>query len=335
MKAILGIGKGFMLTGLILTLSTCSEPEKAKPEITQLVPADGQVGDEVYIKGKNFATASKVLFGTAESSIVTKKDDEILTVVPAGLTPGNTTVAVVADGGTSATMAFTVLETKPVDPLTDPVIDEVVATKNITDQLLLLRGKNLSTASIVMFGGTEANIATATSKVVTVIIPSDLTVGNYAVKVKTSKGTSEGKSFEVVSTQPDVAGGASLVNGATVTSLPSGYVPPISNQWDNPFELDGNETFLLSDNGDGTLSVNFRNNSNDAEGTGIYDQAVVDGVMNNYIEFTVNSVRYVGVWTAPTVYNTDLKKYCYHHMTLISTQSGKQLTLDVKDFECP
>ncbi|HEY9048234.1 MAG TPA: IPT/TIG domain-containing protein, partial [Ohtaekwangia sp.] len=189
-----------VLLWAVIALSTCSEPEKAKPEITQLVPAEGQVGDEVYIQGTNFATASVVLFGTTESSIVTKTDTEMLTVVPAGLPPGNTTVAVVADGGTSATMSFTVLETKPVDPKTDPIIDEVVATKNITDQLLLLRGKNFSTATKVMFGGTQADIATATSKVVTVIIPSDLAVGNYSVKVKTSVGISEGKTFEVVST---------------------------------------------------------------------------------------------------------------------------------------
>ena len=120
-----------------------------------------------------------------------------------------------------------------------------------------------------------------------------------------------------------------MVNGASVVSLPAGYVPPVSNQWENTFQPD--ERFFLFEE-DGVLKVEFSINFVLIDvGTGTYDLG------NNYIEFTVNGIRYVGVWEPRT---TGVDQFgdpiCFANMTLISTESGKQLELAVPIFDnCP
>jgi hypothetical protein len=204
-----------------------------------------------------------------------------------------------------------------------PEITEIVATQNIKGQLLLVIGTNLTGATKVLFGAIEASIATNTAKVASVYIPNTLSLGAYTVKIVTSKGTSNGVQFNLVDTQPTATGSVTLSNGATVSSLPAAYTPPISNVWDNV--SDTNERFAMFESGSNTLGFSY----GDLEGTGVFDKA------NNYVEFTLEGIRYVGVWKAPANYNSDLGKYCDHYMTLISTESGKQLTLHVKDLECP
>jgi hypothetical protein len=154
--------------------------------------------------------------------------------------------------------------------------------------------------------------------------------------VVTSKGTSNGKTFEVLNVQNPNTGGVSMVNGASVVSLPAGYVPPVANQWGSTFQTE--ERFLILDPSNGVFTVRYSVDGFDVdEGTGTYDHNIVDGVMNNYIEFTVNGVRYVGVWTPRT---TGVDEFgdpvCFAHMTMISAESGKQLELAVEVFDdCP
>lgn len=331
---------GFLCSVIILLsmalLVTCSEPEKPAPAITGTIPTEEEVGGEVLILGKNFATATTVTFGSITSGIVSKTDTEILTVVPPGVSVGNTEITVTSDAGTSSGQTFKVLESIPVDPATQPVIDEVVAAKNITEQLMLIRGKNLSTSTKVKFGVYEAEVLTATSKVVTAIIPATLKPASYSVKVKSSKGTSEGKPFEVIASQPNAPAGVTLVNGAIVVAPPSGYVPPIQNLWGNA--LTENESIFLNDEtggaSSGPLSAQILPGDDfPSEPNGFFDRTVVDGVMTNYIEFTARGIRYVGTWSATSDYNA-ADDDCYHNLVLISTQSGKQLRLRVRAGFC-
>ena len=229
-------------------------------------------------------------------------------------------VTVVNAGGTSNSKTFTVTSSV--------VLDEIVATANITEQLILLKGSNLLGATKVLFGTVEADVLTNTSKVVTAIIPASLSVGIHSVKVVTGNGTSNGKNLERLSTQNPNTGDVSMVNGATVVSPPGGYVPPVSNQWTNTFDPD--QRFLLGDldfASTGAFTVDFTINFNPvASGTGIYDKP------NNYIEFTLAGIRYVGIWTPRNPFNDGFDDYCVYHMTLISAESGKQLELAVNVF---
>lgn len=308
-------------------LFTCSEPEVGKPIVTAIAPAEDEVGAEVVIIGNNFSSATGVMFGTTSSSIVGQTETEILTIVPPGAAVGDIEVTVVGPGGTSDPIPFKVLPTVPFNPTTHPVIDEVVADQNIVGQLLLLRGKNFSSTATVKFGAIEADIYTSTAKVIAVKIPESLSVAPYTVKVRNAIGTSEGKPFTVTAEQPAPPAGLTLVNGVPVAALPPGYVPPISNFWTN--ESAPTEGIQLNDETNGKLSAFLSGQSFPDQPNGSYDRTA------NWVEFTINGIRYAGVWTTPTEFNAGLNEFCINHMVLISEQSGKQLRLKVKNPNCP
>jgi hypothetical protein len=307
-------------------LFACSEPEAAKPVVSVIAPLEDEIGAEVLIIGSNLASATGVGFGNAPSAIIAQTDTELLTIVPPGISPGPVEVTVTGPGGTSNSLSFNVLPTVPFDPTTHPVIDEVVAAQNIAGELLLLRGNNFSAASTVKFGAVEAEVLTATAKVLAVKIPESLSVASYTIKVRNAIGTSEGKPFAVTATQPPPPAGLTLTSGISVASLPAGYVPPISNFWTNVTAP--SEGVQLNDESGGKLSAFLQGESFPDEPNGSYDRA------NNWVEFTVGGVRYFGVWTEPTDYDAELDEYCQNHMVLISTQSGKQLVLRVQSLNC-
>ncbi len=289
------------------------------PFISTITPTSGTSGSTITITGTNLA-ASKVRFNSTEVTPVTNSSTSITAVVPA-IASGAVNVTVVNQGGTSNSKTFTIASLV--------VLDEIVATANITEQLILLKGSNLLGASKVLFGTVEANVLTNTSKVVTAIIPASLPVGIHSVKVVTSNGTSNGKNFERLSVQNPNTGDVNMVNGAFVVAPPGGYVPPVTNQWTNTF--DPSQRFVLSENSfgapTGTFTVEFTINFNAvASGSGIYDRP------NNYIEFTLAGIRYVGIWTPRSQFNNGSDDICRYHMTLISAQSGKQLELSVEVF---
>ncbi|MEP6736643.1 MAG: IPT/TIG domain-containing protein [Chryseolinea sp.] len=287
------------------------------PFISSLNPTSGNVGSVMTITGTNLEGAT-AKFNSVSATPSSNTGTSITVTVPAGVS-GAVNVTVVNSGGTSNGKTFTIASIV--------VVDEIVATENITDQLLLLKGSNLQNASSVMFGATAAAIFTNTSKVVTTKIPTSLTPGNYSVTLVTSNGTSNAKSFEVLNTQNPNSGDVNMVNGASVVNIPPGYVPPVSNQWTNDF--DPTQKFLISEFNDNVIfSVNF---VDQATGTITFDKA------NNYFEMKISGIRYVGVWRPRT---TSLDGFgdthCYAHMTLISAESGKQLELTVEIFDgCP
>ncbi len=288
------------------------------PFISTISPTSGNAGSTLTITGTNLG-AAKVRFNSTEVTPLTNTNTNITVIVPS-IGAGAVNVTVVNLGGTSNSKTFTV--SSPV------VLNEIVATANITEQLILLKGNNLLGATKVMFGTVEGDVYTNTSTVVTSIIPASLAVGNYSVTVVTPNGTSNGKAFERLSVQNPNTGDVNMVNGATVVAPPGGYVPPVSNQWTNTF--DPSQRFLLLDNGSGatgTFDIEFSIDFNlVATGTGIYDKT------NNYIEFTLAGIRYVGIWTPRNSFNDGFDDFCVYHMTLISAESGKQLELSVNVF---
>lgn len=289
------------------------------PFISAINPTSGAAGSTLTITGTNLAAAT-IKFNSTSVTPATNTNTSITVIVPS-IASGSVNITVVNLGGTSNSKTFTV--TSPV------VLNEIVATANITGQLILLKGSNLLGATKVYFGNVAADIYTNTSTVVTSIIPASLAVGNYTVTVVTSNGTSNGKPFQLLNVQNPNTGDVNMVNGAIVVAPPGGYVPPVSNFWRNTF--DPAQSFQLNDNNPGsstgTFTIDFRDNSNlIASGTGTYDKP------NNYIEFTLAGIRYVGIWTPRSSFNDGSDDYCVYHMTLISTESGKQLELAVNVF---
>jgi hypothetical protein len=261
-----------------------------------------------------------VKFSSTDVTPLTNSATNITVAVPS-LSPGAVNVTIVNAGGTSNSKTFTI--TSPV------VLAEIVATANIVEQLILLKGTNLTGATKVMFGSVEEPVLTNTSTVVTAIIPASLSVGTHAVRAVTANGTSNAINLEVLNVQNPNTGGVSMVNGASVVAPPGGYVPPITNQWGNNFNPDERFTLDEDDFGTptGTFTIEYTIDFNPiASGVGSYDKP------NNYVEFTLSGVRYVGIWTPRTSGGGE----CFDHMTLISAESGKQLELSVPNFDdCP
>lgn len=134
-----------------LVLSTCSEPEQPRPEITAIHPEKGGVGDEVIITGKNFSTAQVVIFGNTENTPASRSDAEIRTAVPAGLTPGNVSVTVKTEGGNSNSVSFTVLPSPP-------EITSIEPDRGSVGMEIMLVGKHFASATSVTFGSKSVTV---------------------------------------------------------------------------------------------------------------------------------------------------------------------------------
>ena len=177
---------------LMFALSTCSEPEQPKPEITGVIPTKGPVGTPVTIVGNNFSSVQSVLFGSTTSSIATKTSTEILTVVPPGLTPGDVEITVKTDGGTSNAINFNVLPGQPEITSMDP-------DKGSGGMQITIHGSHLASASSVAFGSaTITAFVSNTDADLKITVPENLDLGALDVTVTTEGGTSAKATFTVL-----------------------------------------------------------------------------------------------------------------------------------------
>ena len=304
------------------------------PVISTINPTQASAGTPITITGTNLENA-KVKFNAIEMTPTSNTGTTIVVNSPPATT-GAMNVTVVNLGGTSNAKTFT--GTPPV------IVDEVVATANIVNQLILFEGSNLLGATKVWFNNTQTNVLTVTNKVVTAAIPGSLAAGSYTVKVETNKGTSNSKTFQVLSTQNPNTSGATLTTGSTISTYSAPVAPPVANFWKNSNNVDNEFFQITNDSGDNTINVFFQNgDGNVYEGTGVFDNDQVDGVFNNYIEFTINKkvnvgdpdnfFRYVGTWVPYTVEDDGFGgTVCMAHLTMIETKSGRQLKLTVEAF---
>jgi|GEM_PF-1250623 len=305
------------------------------PVISTINPTQASAGTPITITGTNLENA-KVRFNAIEMTPTSNSAATIVVDSPPSTT-GAMNVTVVNLGGTSNAKTFT--GTPPV------IVDEVVATQNIVNQLILFEGSNLLGATKVWFNNTQANVLTVTNKIVTATIPASLAVGSYTVRVETNKGTSNSKTFQVLSTQNANTSGATLTTGSTISSYSAPVAPPVANFWKNTLNVNNEFFQITNDSGDNFINVFFQNgDGNVYEGTGFFDNDQVNGVFNNYIEFTINKkvnpgdpnnfFRYVGTWT-PHVLEDDGfgNTLCMAKLTMIETKSGKLLKLTVEHTE--
>ncbi len=90
-----------------------TEPLKQRlgPEITSFSPAEGRVGETVWIMGKNFGstvTDNIVKIGNTVATVNSAKRSEIFITVPEGATTGP--ISITVDGKTDTGETFTVIE---------------------------------------------------------------------------------------------------------------------------------------------------------------------------------------------------------------------------------
>ena len=161
----------------------------AAPTITAISPTGGPIagGKSVIITGTNLTAASSVKFGsTNATSYTVNSATQITAVSPAG-SAGAVDVTVTTAGGTSATSSadqFTYVAPPTISALS-PYNGPIAGGTSV-----VITGTNLTTASAVKFGSTNATSYTVNSATqITAVSPAG-SAGVVDVTVTTTGGTS-------------------------------------------------------------------------------------------------------------------------------------------------
>ena len=167
--------------------STTSANDKfrylAPPSVSSLSPDHGNAGDAVTITGANFTGATGVKFGSADATGVHVVDDTHLTAVaPAG--SGTVDVTVIAPDGTSAAVAGDKFRY-----LAPPSVSSLSPDHGNAGDSVSITGTNLTGATSVKFGGTEAtSFSVVDGTHVTAVVPAGS--GTVDVRITAPDGTS-------------------------------------------------------------------------------------------------------------------------------------------------
>jgi len=161
---------------------------KALPNITSISPTSGSTlgGTTVTITGANFTGATAVKFGTtAATSYTVNSDTQITAAAPAGT--GTVDVRVTTADGTSATSSadqFTYVAT--------PTITAISPTSGSTagSTSVVITGTNLTAATAVKFGSTNATNFTVNSATQITATAPARSPGVVDITVTTAGGTS-------------------------------------------------------------------------------------------------------------------------------------------------
>ena len=229
------------------TVTDSATIEPPAPTVTGINPTSGPTagGTRVTITGTNLAGATAVKFGTTSATITADTATSITATAPAG-TAGTVDVTVTTAGGTSATGTadrYTYVARPTVtglNPTTGPATGGTTVT---------ITGTNLTGATAIKFGATNATNFTVNSATsITAIAPAGAT-GTIDVTVTTTGGTSAtgaGDKYTYVggptvtsispSAGPSSGGTAVTINGTLLSSpsavkfggTPATTVTPIS-----------------------------------------------------------------------------------------------------------
>jgi IPT/TIG domain len=183
-------------------------PPPPAPTVTDVVPNHGPAagGNQVTIFGTNFTGATEVHFGTADASTFTVNNSSRITATAPGGTAGQTVnVSVTTSGGTSSTAGtdddYAYDVPPPAVTSLNPNHGPAAGGTSVT-----ITGTNLSGATAVQFGGTNA---------------TSFTVDNATHITATSPGGTAGQTVDVTMTTPaGTSSTAGTANDYTYDALP-------------------------------------------------------------------------------------------------------------------
>jgi hypothetical protein len=143
------------------------------PTLTGMSPATGTVGTPVTISGRNFQDTTNVTFGgVSATSFKILSGSLIQAVVPQGAVSGPIAfVNRLGDGGATAS-SFTV-----VNPVTGPVVADIVPATAAVGDKILLTGTRLTGATAVSLGGANATFTVLSDTSILVTVPAGATTG--------------------------------------------------------------------------------------------------------------------------------------------------------------
>jgi hypothetical protein len=183
-----------------------------EPTIASFTPASGAAGTSVTITGSALVAATAVMFnGTNAASFTVVSDTQITAVVPVGATSGP--IAVTTPGGTAVSAEnYTVLS----GPL--PTITSFSPRSGGVGGSVAITGQNLSGATRVTFGGTNATFTISNSgRRISAVVPAGAVTG--PIVITTPSGTATSADIFTVVPPPAITGFApgSGPSGSSVT----------------------------------------------------------------------------------------------------------------------
>ncbi|MGY3087692.1 hypothetical protein ACVWYF_000718 [Hymenobacter sp. UYAg731] len=204
-------------------------PAASAPTVTSFTPTSGPVGTTVTVTGTNFTGATgATLNGLAVANFMVMSATSVMFDVPTGATSGLIAVTTAAGTGTS-TGTFTVSAPVAIPTITSLTPNaQVVGGPAVT---ITIAGTGFTPTSTVNFNSVSypQTSSTATSLVVTIPASAVATVGNYAVTVTNTAGTSNINTFTV--SNPSTAGAFEDFEAGTKAAYAAAPVTLTSGVW--------------------------------------------------------------------------------------------------------
>jgi IPT/TIG domain len=155
------------------------------PTVTGVSPGSGTNGTPVTITGTNFTGATAVNFGTAAATFTVSTSTTMYVTAPNGTLGTTVDVTVTTAGGTSATSAADQY-TYTAPPA--PTVTGLSQNSGFATYSVVVTGTNLTGASAVDFGSTDATFTVNGATSITATVPTG--TGTVDVTVVTPGGTS-------------------------------------------------------------------------------------------------------------------------------------------------
>ena len=163
----------------------------APPRIAQFQPMAGPPGTKVIIRGQNFHRTAEVFFGKVPMRVVSRRDHELVAVVPRGI--GGAEHLVVRSQGSRARSDQTFAVRVP------PVILSASPTRAQPGAQVLVEGRWFDDSTEILFGKMRARVLKRNSGSILVEVPRSVSAGAYPLVAKTDQlQTTFRHSFQVV-----------------------------------------------------------------------------------------------------------------------------------------
>lgn len=233
-----------------LLLISC---EKAQTEsygaitLTSISPAEGYTNDLVTIIGKNFDPVAEnniVRFGDHVATVKSATPTELKVLAPSGT--GEVNVTVTTDQGTSDGLLFKYL-------VAEIIITSIIPDIGIEGDIVTINGKNFNENihnNLVLFNDVVAEVKTATTTQLEVVVPEGRSTVNVTVSVGKSKSTSLPFSYTVNKTTVIGISPASAFAGDEVTISGTFKTPTDEN-----IVMFGDEQAQIMESSDSELRV--------------------------------------------------------------------------------
>lgn len=189
------------------------------PFITELSATGAATGETIIITGQNFGATiaeNTVEFNGVVAEITEASETELTVIVPAEATTGTLTVEVLGQIGTLE--VFTIA----------PEISSFEPLKGAANEEIIISGTNFNPVAVnnnVTFNGVLAEVVSATTTSLTVLVPPEASTGKIAVEIEQLLVVSETDFAPVPSIEsfsPDTAAPnvEVVLNGANFSAVP-------------------------------------------------------------------------------------------------------------------